>query len=142
MAHFNKVIIAGKLDDIPELKRSSKGRSYTYVKVGLKGVYRGDDGGYDSKYAMEVEVLALDSLAEEITDIALRNMEVLMEGRLHYSTTISGKRRRTSVQMIVENFLVLSSPADHLTEEDKAFLSQLPPLLRKAMEGKNNGGKE
>ena len=132
MAHFNKVILLGEVANLPELRRSAHGRAYTILELSGKETRLLNTGDIEEREQI-FEGIAFDELAREIVETTLRHMEVLVEGYLKYRSVISPKtgRKRSTVEMIIEKFIIFSSPIDHLNKEDEEFLSKLPPGLRK-----------
>jgi single-strand DNA-binding protein len=118
MAGLCKAMIIGNLGRDPEMRYTPTGKPVTTFRVAVNRVYNTADG--DRREETEwFTVIAWNRLAETCNEVLSKGRKVFVEGRLQ-TRSWEGQdgQRRTSVEIVASNMVLLDRPKAATLEEE------------------------
>ena len=105
MVSLNRVIVAGKLKDDPELKVTAEGRKFSTMRIVIEDSWKNKDGAIVKKSTF-VNVVCWGSLAENVSRYLGRGRTIMVEGRIETDTNKDDKGNRHYITRINANNVV------------------------------------
>ena len=105
MVSLNRVIVAGKLKEDPELKVTAEGRKFSTMQIVIEDSWKNKDGAIVKKSSF-VNVVCWGSLAENVSRYLKRGRPVMIEGRIESDTYTDSKGLKQNITRINANNVV------------------------------------
>ena len=99
MVSLNRVIVAGKLKDDPELKDTAEGRKFSTMRIVIEDSWKNKDGAIVKKSTF-VNVVCWGSLAENVSRYLKRGRPVMVQGRIETDSYTDSKGCRQNITRI------------------------------------------
>ena len=126
---LNKVILIGRLTKAPELRYTQSGTAVATVSIANNRSYTVN--GERKQYVSFFTCVAWNKLGETIAKHCTKGQRVGVEGKLQQrSWEDNGGNKRTSVEIVVENFQFLD-----YKKKDAAQEEEQPPLMDEDVSG-------
>ena len=85
MVSINRVIIAGRLKDAPELKTVASNRKFATMVLVIDDMWKGKDGEVVRKSTF-VNIICWGSLAENVVKYLTKDKSAMVDGRIETDT--------------------------------------------------------
>ena len=103
MVSINRVIIAGRLKDAPELKTVASNRKFATMVLVIDDMWKGKDGEV-------VNVICWGSLAENVVKYLTKDKSAMVDGRIETDTYTDSKgNKHSSTRVNASNIVFLES---------------------------------
>ena len=99
MVSLNRVIVAGKLKDDPELKDTAEGRKFSTMRIVIEDSWKNKDGAIVKKSTF-VNVVCWGRLAENVSRYLKRGRPVMVQGRIETDSYTDSKGCRQNITRI------------------------------------------
>ena len=114
MADFNKVILAGHLTKIPDVRTFKMNITVASSGIAVNRKYK------DKEEVMFIDIVVYGKLAETFGQYTAKGSAVLIEGRLSFRQWEQDGQKRSKHEVIVESLRLLGNKlADNNTTADK-----------------------
>ena len=109
MVSLNRVIVAGKLKDDPELKVTAECRKYSSMQIAIEDTWKNKDGAIVKKSTF-VNIVCWGSLAENVSRYLSKGRPVMVEGRIETDSYTDSKGcRQNSTRINATNVVFLEN---------------------------------
>lgn len=121
MAGYCKVVLLGNVGRDPELRHTANGKAVVNLSVATSVKKQGED------VAVWHRVTAYDKLAEIVSQYARKGRQILIEGRLNYSTYTDKQGVEKSQTEIIATEVVVVGPREDRPREPDSRSRQSEP---------------
>lgn len=121
MAGYCKVVLLGNVGRDPELRHTANGKAVVNLSVATSVKKQGED------VAVWHRVTAYDKLAEIVSQYARKGRQILIEGRLNYSTYTDKQGVEKSQTEIIATEVVVVGPREDRPRESDSRSRQSEP---------------
>ena len=109
MVSINRVIIAGRLKDAPELKTVASNRKFATMVLVIDDMWKGKDGEVVKKSTF-VNVICWGSLADNASKYLTKGKTLMLDGRIETDTYTDSKgNKHSSTRVNASNIVFLES---------------------------------
>ena len=109
MVSINRVIIAGRLKDAPELKTVASNRKFATMVLVIDDMWKGKDGEVVKKSTF-VNIICWGSLAENVVKYLTKGKSAMVEGHIETDTYTDSKgNKHSSTRINASNIVFLES---------------------------------
>ncbi len=119
MVSLNRVIVAGKLKDDPELKVTAEGRRFSTMTLVIDDMWKNKEGEIVKKSTF-INIICYGSLAENVSRYLKRGRPVMIEGRIESDTYTDSKGCRQSTTRINATNVVFLESSNTRSKGEKA----------------------
>ncbi len=111
MAGYNRIVLVGNLTREPELKYIASGKALCKVGLAVNKKFKRQDGSYSDE-VLYVDCVCWEKTAENVAQYLHKGSQVLVEGRLTFSTweAKEGGGKRSKHEVNVDQVQFLSKP--------------------------------
>ena len=120
MVSLNRVIVAGKLKDDPELKVTAEGRRFSTMTLVIDDMWKNKEGGVVKKSTF-INIVCWGSLAENVSRYLSRGRTIMVEGRIETDTNKDDKGNRHYITRINANNVVFLENRSSKGARDYAY---------------------
>lgn len=108
---FNQVTLVGNLTRDPELRATQSGEEVCSFSLALNHTYKTREGEEVSSVTY-VDVSAWSGLAKVVKDYCHKGKQVLVRGRLRSSTWEQDGQKRSKLEVVAQDLILLGGRAD------------------------------
>ena len=120
MVSLNRVIVAGKLKDDPELKVTAEGRKISTMTLVIDDMWKNKEGEIVKKSTF-INIICYGSLAENVSRYLSRGRTIMVEGRIETETNKDDKGNRHYITRINANNVVFLENSSSKGARDYAY---------------------
>lgn len=116
MKDINRVNITGNLTRDPELRATAGGTQVLSFGVACNDSRRNQQTGEWEEYPNFIDCTMFGARAEALCRIMAKGRKVAIEGKLRYSTWEKDGQKRSKIEIIVDDVVLMSKPAESKSE--------------------------
>lgn len=116
MNDINRANVTGNLTRDPELRATAGGTQVLSFGVACNDSRRNQKTGEWEEYPNFIDCTMFGARAEALSRIMDKGQKVAIEGKLRYSTWEKDGQRRSKIEIIVDDVVLMSKPAESKSE--------------------------